>query len=104
MFDVNGDGVRKPVYYNGFAAGEDLIGPADLGDAGLNESISSHSTSCAKALGIEHMANTCVQGRAAMIDLRAHYGGAPTLIGYDEMMRVLEARSEEHTSELQSLM
>lgn len=91
MFDVNGDGVRKPVYYNGFAAGEDLIGPADLGDAGLNESISSHSTSCAKALGIEHMANTCVQGRAAMIDLRAHYGDAPTLIGYDEMMRVLEA-------------
>lgn len=90
MFDVNGDGKPQAVYYNGFAAGVDVLGPEDVADAGLAAEIKPHSTSCARALGIEHMAQTCVQGRAAMIDLRAHYGDARTLIGFDELMRVLE--------------
>ncbi|TCS33729.1 putative cyclase [Paucimonas lemoignei] len=90
MFDVHGDGVPRAVYYNGYAAGDDVIGPDDVADCGLPANIKPESTSCAKALGIEHMAQTCVQGRAAMIDLRAHYGDAYTLVGYDKLMRVIE--------------
>lgn len=90
LFDVMGDGIARPVYYNGYAAGTDLLGPDDVADAGLPPNLKPESTSCARALGIEHMAQTCVQGRAAMIDLRAHYGDAHTLVGFDEMMRVLD--------------
>ena len=35
LFDADGDGVAERVYYNGFRAGEDLIGPTDLTDAGV---------------------------------------------------------------------
>ena len=90
MFDVDGNGSPKAVYYNGYAAGVDLIGPHDPADAGLASPISNTSTSCARALGIEHMAQSCVQGRAVLIDLRAHYGDARTLIGYEQLMHVLE--------------
>jgi kynurenine formamidase len=45
----------------------------------------------AQALGIETMAASCVQGRAVMVDLAAHVGRARTLIGYDRLMRILEA-------------
>jgi hypothetical protein len=90
LFDANGDGIPEPVYYNGFSAGRDVIGPQQPEDAGVAPNMSRASTSCARALGIEHMAQTCVQGRAAMIDLRAHYGDARTLVGYDALMQVLE--------------
>jgi hypothetical protein len=37
------------------------------------------------------MAETCVQGRGVMIDLHHHYGLGRTHVGYDQLMRVLEA-------------
>lgn len=37
MFDADGDGVPEPLYYNGFRAGEDVVGPRDLTDAGAPE-------------------------------------------------------------------
>ena len=37
------------------------------------------------------MARTGVQGRGVMVDLRAHLGDARTLVGYDTLMRVLDA-------------
>ena len=89
MFDVDGDGVKKAVYYNGYAAGRDIVGPSDPGDAGAELAGSSASTSAAHALGIENMAQTAVQGRAVMIDLHAHYGDGYRIIGYDELMQVL---------------
>src|SRR5690606_6227263 len=53
------------------------------------------STSAARALGIENMASHGVQGRGAMIDLRAHFGDDRTVIGYDGLMRAIEAESVE---------
>ena len=32
--DADGDGVAEPVYYNGFRAGTDVVGPSDPADAG----------------------------------------------------------------------
>jgi kynurenine formamidase len=87
LFDADGDGVAERVYYNGFRAGEDLIGPTDLTDAGLGL----RSTSSALRLGIENMAAHGVQGRAVMLDLHAHVGDEHRRVGFDLIERVMEA-------------
>ena len=92
MFDANGDGVPEAVYYNGFRAGTDVIGPTELSDAGVFDFsvIPRRSTSQAKVLGIEKMAERCIQGRAVMIDLHAHFARKRVNVGYDQLMEVLE--------------
>src|ERR1700759_4485839 len=50
-FDADGDGVEEAVYYNGYQAGVDLVGPKD--DAGGDGSA---HRSFARHLGLEHMA------------------------------------------------
>ncbi len=92
MFDANGDGLPEALYYNGYAAGRDVVGPSDVRDAGVPAAPgAATSTSAAHALGIEGMARTGVQGRGVMVNLRAHLGDARTLVGYDALMRVLDA-------------
>src|ERR1700761_8873658 len=53
LFDADGDGVAERVYYNGFRAGKEIIGPTEGSDAGP---AGTRSTSHAHALGIENMA------------------------------------------------
>ena len=91
MFDADGDGVPEPRYYNGFRAGVDIVGPADPADAGAVGVFEAKSTSCAKALGIEGMAATGVQGRGVMIDLFGEAGERRTVLGYDTLMRIMQA-------------
>jgi hypothetical protein len=91
LFDADGDGTAEAVYYNGFRADRDVIGPTDPAEAGARGPMAPRSTSKAKALGIERLAERCMQGRAVMVDLHAHFGRAQTLVGYDALMRVLEA-------------
>ncbi|SEP05134.1 cyclase family protein [Trujillonella endophytica] len=68
-FDADGDGVPEAVYYNGYRAGDDIVGPKEdaKGDG-------SGSLSFARHLGLEHMAAHGVQGRGVLIDLRHHLG------------------------------
>lgn len=82
LFDADGDGVPEPVYYNGWRAGEHIQGPAGEPHDDLVEGSYAH------ALGIERMAETCVQGRAVLIDLERRYGEKRALVGYDELMAV----------------
>jgi hypothetical protein len=91
MFDADGDGAPEPVYYNGYRGGIDIVGPENGSGAGVAMGGVMQSTSAAHALGIEQMAERCVQGRAVMIDLHAHFGDARVEVGYDKLMRVLEA-------------
>ena len=78
MFDVDGSGEDKPVYYNGFRANEDITMDKD-------------HTTCAKALGIENMAVHGVQGRGVMVDLHSEFGDFPRHeVSYDDLMRVLD--------------
>ena len=42
-------------------------------------------------LGVENMAAKPIQGRGVMIDLEQHYGRGEKYVGYDELMRIMEA-------------
>ena len=87
LFDADGDGVPEIVYYNGFRAGPDVVGTVDH----LTGEETPDAAPGARALGIELMAVSCIQGRGVMIDFEAHYGREHTLVGYDELMRIMEA-------------
>ena len=87
QFDVDGDGKREMVFYNGFRAGEDIGGPLDYRDG---KEVATGGHMGAGKLGVENMARTCMQGRAVMIDLAAHYGRERKMVGYDDLMGVLE--------------
>jgi kynurenine formamidase len=92
MFDADGDGVAEAVYYNGWRAGVDVVGPHGAEGAGIFDflRIPRESTSSAKALGIENMSARCVQGRAVMIDLHAHVGRQRVLVDHDMLMDILD--------------
>jgi kynurenine formamidase len=87
QFDVDGDGKPEMVFYNGYRAGEHIIGPVDYRDG---KEIARGEHVGAQALGVENMATACMQGRAVLIDLEAHFGRARTIVGYDNLMRVLD--------------
>ncbi|MDP6804734.1 MAG: cyclase family protein [Rhodospirillales bacterium] len=79
MFDADGDGKPEPVFYNGHHVVDRDTGTSRFGEVGTH------------ALGIEHMAKACVQGRGVMIDLQAHFGRDHRPVGYDDLMAVLDA-------------
>jgi Putative cyclase len=83
LFDADGDGKPEIVFYNGYRAGEHIVGPVDYRDGQAVER-------GAEALGIENMAAHPVQGRGVMIDLETHFGRGETFVGYDELMRIMD--------------
>lgn len=80
-FDADGDGVAEMVFYNGYRGGTDL---------GVRDELAH-----ADKLGIENMAAVGVQGRGVLVDLHRAYGRQAVKIGYDELMRVIEAQGVE---------
>ena len=68
-FDADGDGAPEAVYYNGYRAGVDLVGPdPDARRDGSGYRCFAHH------LGLEHMAYHGVQGRGVLVDLAHHLG------------------------------
>jgi kynurenine formamidase len=82
-FDADGDGVPEAVFYNGYRGGEHIAGPDQQGGP------------CARALGIENLARAGVQGRGVLVDLFGEYGRAGAKVGYESLMRLLEAQRVE---------
>ncbi len=81
IFDVKDNGEAVPVYYNGFAAGEDI---SMTPDRNVN----------ANALGIENMAAHGVQGRGVLVDFFSRFGELPRKeVGYDDLMSILESEA-----------
>ena len=83
LFDADGDGIAEPCYYNGWTAGDDVPDPDD------------ENRVHAKRLGIENMAEGCVQGRGVLVDLEGVYGRDRVSVGYDALMRAMEAQGVE---------
>lgn len=76
QFDADGDGVAENVFYNGYSIVDDN-GRGTQGELG------------AQVLSIAEMAETCVQARGVMIDLRHHFGDERVEVGYDALMDVM---------------
>ena len=68
MFDADGDGHAEDVFYNGYRAGRDIVGPAYY----------------------DAMVETCMQGRGVMIDLEAHHGRSGRVVSYDDLVTIME--------------
>lgn len=81
-FDADGDGKAEPVYYNGWRAGDDVVGPSGEAHDGLVEGSYAHR------LGIDRMAESAVQGRGVMIDLEKRFGEERVLVDYETLMDV----------------
>ena len=86
MFDVDGDDEPEAVYYNGFRAGTDIVGPID----GHGTADGGH-TSYAHRLSVANMAEKPIQGRGVMVDLEKHLGREHTYVGYDQLSAILVA-------------
>ena len=85
-FDADGDGVEEAVYYNGYRAGVDLVGPSTdaSGDGSGHASFAHH-------LGLEHMSEHGVQGRGVLVDLRHHLGDEWRGVGLSTLQEVMAA-------------
>jgi kynurenine formamidase len=88
-FDADGDGVAEAVFYNGFRAGEHIVPGRE--DATAAEPVARYPGPEARALGIERLAEHGVQGRGVLIDLEHHLGRKRQAVGYETLMRILEA-------------
>ncbi|MDH5537423.1 MAG: cyclase family protein [Betaproteobacteria bacterium] len=78
MFDADGDGAPEKVFYNGYRIVDDQ-GRGIQGELG------------ATALSVAGMAETCVQGRGVLVDLRHHYGDKRVEVTYDMLAQVMKA-------------
>jgi kynurenine formamidase len=87
LYDAHGDGRLDATYYNGYRAHAHVRGPFDYvrGRAAVDGPYG------ARALGIETIAETALQARGVMIDIHAHVGLSRVAIGYDALMRIIEA-------------
>ena len=85
-FDADADGEEEAVYYNGYRAGIDLVGPQDdaAGDGVGHRSFAKH-------LGLEHMAFHGVQGRGILVDLAHHLGDAWRAVDLATLQEVMHA-------------
>ncbi|ESJ15004.1 cyclase [Cupriavidus sp. HPC(L)] len=92
LFDADGDGVAERVYYNGFRPNAEIVGPVDYAEADdFAAHPCGHDHSHADALGIETLAVHGVQGRGVLVDLAEHFGREFRTVGYDDLMRVMDA-------------
>jgi len=83
MFDVDDTGTPVPVYYNGFRAGSDVVGPTE------------DAPPVAHRLGIETFAKKAIQSRGVLLDLHALCGDARQYVGYELLMRAVEAAGDD---------
>ena len=78
LFDADGDGVPERVFYNGFQI-VDGAGRGTQGEIG------------AVNLSVAGMAESGVQGRGVLIDLRHHLGDGRTEVRYEQLETVMKA-------------
>lgn len=82
-FDADDDGVAERLFYNGYRMDTHFVLPSES------------QAPAALALGIENLAESCVQGRGVLVDLRKSGEGPLNAVGYDALMRAMEAQGAE---------
>ncbi|MDA8049010.1 MAG: cyclase family protein [Rhodospirillales bacterium] len=79
LFDADADGTEERVFYNGYRIVNPETGQGTQGTLG------------ATAVSIAAMAETSVQGRGVLVDLRHHLGDARVEVGYEQLRRIMES-------------
>ena len=79
-FDADNDGVAEHIFYNGYRSDSHFQQPGS--------GVAPH----AKALGIENLSRSCVQGRGVLVDVRAASSKPHGLVGYNGLMAVMTAQ------------
>ncbi len=102
LFDPEGVGQLRTVYYNGYRGHEHVLGPQDHGIPSVDEQGAparyqpvccagrAPDESVAQALGVDNLAVKGMQGRGVLVDLERVYGMEMRDIGYDDLMRAME--------------
>jgi kynurenine formamidase len=85
FFDADGDGEAEKVYFNGYRAGEHIVGPRSYDGEATPD-----AERAARRLGIQNFARHGMQGRGVLIDLEAHVGRARTYVGFDQLSEIME--------------
>jgi kynurenine formamidase len=83
LFDADADGTPERVFYNGHQIVDPATGKGTEGALG------------AVSVSIAAMAETCVQGRGVLVDLRHHLGHERVEVGYDQLRRIMAADGAE---------
>lgn len=86
-FDADGDGEAEICYYNGWRAGDHVVAPTENA---AGDEFTQFEGPEARKLGIQNMAETCVQGRAVMIDLHKHFGRDRKLVDFDDLQMIMD--------------
>lgn len=77
-FDADGDGIAEKCFYNGYAAGRDILPPEQ------------RRRDIASPLGIDVFAAQPIQGRGVLIDVTHHFGRAGRNVGMRDIAEVIE--------------
>ncbi|WP_419906286.1 cyclase family protein [Hoeflea sp.] len=88
-FDVFGNGKPEHVYYNGFRANEDVVGPLNYATAETPTEQSGPYG--AFTLDIANLAKKPIQGRAILIDIAHHFGTDRRLITGADVKSIIQA-------------
>lgn len=86
LFDTQGDGSERLVYYNGFEAGIDILGGDDPAAA---RDCCPPGGSYARRLAIDTYARKGMQGRGVMVDLAHALGRGRTLVDNTVLQEVM---------------
>jgi kynurenine formamidase len=93
MFDTQGDGKLRKVYYNGFEAGIDILGgenpPAHQDDC------CGDGASFAHRLSVDTYAQKGMQGRGVMVDLARYLGTERCLVDGQTLLNILHTHQIE---------
>ena len=95
-FDADGDGVAEAVFYNGFRAGTGVRADHDSINAGTEDPHAAQTWqrypgSNGGPLSISNLAEHGAQGCGVLVDIEHHLGRKQRDVGYDDLMRILEA-------------
>lgn len=90
FFDTQGEGRQEKVFYNGYRANQDVVGPFDYGP-GATDNTAVAGPYGAHALDISNLARHGMQGRAVLFDLKKHFGLARRAVTHADLMQVIEA-------------
>lgn len=91
LYDLRGDGQAEATYYNGFTAGDGVGVRQPAATSATPGAQCTQSASSGGPLGIENLAETCVQGRGVMIDLAWHLPGEHGPVSFEQIARIIEA-------------